>query len=81
MSLARSPKQIGSILKAHREAHQMTQTALVQKAGLRQATVSDVETGRDGSKLSTLLEILAALDLELTIKPRTKGSIDLEDIF
>jgi HTH-type transcriptional regulator/antitoxin HipB len=77
---ARSPRQIGSILRQRREAKSLTQSALAGLAGLRQATISDVESGREGSKLSTLLEILAALDLELTISERRKDTPKLEDL-
>lgn len=79
--LARSPKQIGSVLRRYRESKNMTQGELAGLAGLRQATVSDVEAGQEGSKLTTLLDILAALDLEIMISPRTRQGTDIEDIF
>jgi HTH-type transcriptional regulator/antitoxin HipB len=41
-----------------------------------------VETGLETVKLNTVMDILRALDLEVVIQPRTKGShSDIEDIF
>nr|WP_303826929.1 helix-turn-helix domain-containing protein [Asticcacaulis taihuensis] len=79
--LARSPKQLGSVLRRHRESNNMTQGELAGLAGVRQATISEVETGKEGAKLATLLNILAALDLEITISARTRYNQDFEDIF
>lgn len=80
--LARSTTQIGNIVKRQRRAAGMTQQDLAERLGVRQATVSSVEAGAGGTKLSTLLDILAALDLELTVAPRSGGTATpLEDIF
>jgi HTH-type transcriptional regulator/antitoxin HipB len=59
----------------------MTQEQLAAKVGVRQRTVSDVE--RSASvRLDTVLRTLAALDLEMVIRPRTKSSAkDIEAIF
>jgi HTH-type transcriptional regulator/antitoxin HipB len=47
----------------------------------RQATISNLEAG-EGATLETLLAVLSALDLELLVRPRTKGrASDLGDIF
>ena len=60
----------------------MNQTTLAQLSGLRQEMVSKVETGQTGVKLATLFDLLAALDLELVIRPRSKSSAaDMDDIF
>jgi len=49
---------------------------------LRQATISKLETGEPGTRLSTLFDVLTALDLELVIRPRTKSSSrDIEENF
>ena len=55
---------------------------LAEQAGLRQGTISIVEAGSNTVKLNTLLAILAALDLELLIDRRRKGSDEeIEDMF
>ena len=80
--LVRSPKQLGVALRRFRRTHDLTQTELAKRAGVRQGTVSQVETGLETVKLSTVMDLLRALDLEVVIQPRTKGShSDIEGIF
>lgn len=80
--LVRSPKQLGVALRRFRRAQSLTQTQMAERAGVRQATVSQVETGLETVKLSTVMGMLRALDLEIVVQPRTKGShSDIEDIF
>lgn len=81
-SIARSPQQVGRLIQGFRHERGLTQTQLAQLAGLRQEMISKIETGQGGVKLSTVCELLAALDLEMTIAPRSKSSTDdIEDIF
>ncbi len=81
-SIARSPQQVGRLIQGIRHERGLTQTQLAQLAGLRQEMISKIETGQSGVKLSRVCELLAALDLEMTIAPRSKSSTDdIEDIF
>jgi HTH-type transcriptional regulator/antitoxin HipB len=81
-SIARSPKQVGGLIQRFRHQRGLSQTQLAELAGLRQEMISKIETGQGGVKLSTVCEVLAALDLEMTIAPRSKSSsADIEDIF
>ena len=80
--LARDPKQIGNIIRRARKKRGLTQAQLGEKSGLWQETISMIETGHPGAKQGTILTVLAALDLEFRIVPRTKGAAtDIEDIF
>jgi HTH-type transcriptional regulator/antitoxin HipB len=80
--IARTPKHLGAIIRRARRAAGLTQAALGERAGLWQETVSRIENGNGATKLETLFDLLAALDLDLTIGPRSKGSAaDIEDIF
>jgi HTH-type transcriptional regulator/antitoxin HipB len=80
--LVRSPQQMGHVFRRQRERLKINQTTLGEISGLRQATISHVETGRAGTKIETICTLLAAMDLELFVRPRTKGSAkDIEDIF
>jgi HTH-type transcriptional regulator/antitoxin HipB len=80
--IARSPQQLGHLIQQFRRQRNLTQTELARLAGQRQEMVSKIETGQGGVKLSTVCDILAALDLEMTIGPRSKSSsMDIEDIF
>ncbi|MCA9404667.1 MAG: helix-turn-helix domain-containing protein [Candidatus Omnitrophica bacterium] len=80
--LARQPNQIGNIVRRARKKHGLSQKQLGDKAGLRQETISLIETGNPAAKLETILAILAALDLEFRIVRRSKGDVTaLEEIF
>jgi HTH-type transcriptional regulator/antitoxin HipB len=80
--LVRSPKQLGAALRRSRRAQVLTQADLASRAGVRQGTISQVENGLETVKLSTVMDILRALDLEIVIRHRTKGShSEIEDLF
>lgn len=80
--LARNPKQIGNIVRRARKRHGWSQTQLGDKAGLRQETISLIETGNPATKLDTILAVLAALELEFRMAPRSKGTNkQIEDLF
>ncbi|MDT7042848.1 helix-turn-helix domain-containing protein [Candidatus Nitronereus thalassa] len=80
--LARDPKQIGNLIRRVRKKRGFSQTQLGEKSGLRQETISLIETGNPAAKLETILNVLAALDLEFRIVPRSKGrAADIEEIF
>lgn len=80
--LARSPKQIGNIIRRTRKHRGWTQAQLADRAGLRQETISLIETGHPAAKLDTILVILAALDLEFQVVPRSKSQAStIEGIF
>ena len=80
--LARNPKQIGNAIRRARRKRGWSQTELGRKVGLRQETISLTETGNPATKLDTILAILAALDLEFHIAPRSQGTDKaIEDLF
>ena len=81
--LARSPKQLGNLIRRHRKKMGLSQTELGERAGLRQATVSVIESGNPAARLDTLLALLAALDLEFRVASRNQSSTrnSLEDLF
>ena len=80
--IGRTPKQIGAIVRRQRRQSGLTQGQLGAKIRLRQATVSKLESGEPATRLSTLLDALAALDLEIVIRPRTKAPInEIEELF
>lgn len=80
--IARTPKQIGAVLRRYRRQRELTQTELGTRMSVRQATVSKLEAGEPATQLRTLMDALAALDLELVIQPRNKTSpADIEELF
>jgi len=80
--LARTPKQIGSLVRRTRKNRGWSQSDLGSAAGLRQETISLIENGNPATKVETILAILAALDLEFRIGQRSKGQTsDIEELF
>lgn len=79
--LARSPQQIGNVIRRARKQRQMSQRELGMMARLRQETISLIENGQTDTSIETLLVILAALDLELQIIPRSKAWQAMEKLF
>ena len=80
--IVRSPKLLGVALRRHRRQLGLTQAQVATRAGMRQGTVSQVENGLETVKLRTVMDLLRALDLELVVRPRSKGSHrEIEDLF
>lgn len=80
--LARSPKQLGNLIRRQRKKMGLSQAALGEKAGVRQGTVSIIETGNPAARFDTLLALLAALDLEFRVAPRSRDAslLSIEDL-
>jgi len=79
---ARSPKQMGNLIQRARKQRGLTQTDLANLAGLRQELISRIEGGHEGTKLSSIYALFAALDLELMVDTRHgKPAKNIEDIF
>lgn len=79
---ARTAKQLGAIIRRARRNAGLTQTELGQRIGLRQATISKLEKGEPATRISTLLDALTALGLEVIIDRRGRASAkSLEDLF
>jgi HTH-type transcriptional regulator/antitoxin HipB len=80
-TIARTPLQLGNSIRERRRKLGLTQEQLAEKVGVRQRTISDVESA-GAARVDTLLRMLVALDLELLVRPRTRGSAsDIEAIF
>jgi HTH-type transcriptional regulator / antitoxin HipB len=80
--IARTTKQLGEAIRRYRRKKDLTQDALSEKVQVRQATISKLEAGEPATQLRILVDALAALDLELVVRPRSKASIaEIEDIF
>ena len=68
----RTPKQLGPVLQGYRKSRSLTQAAVGQVVGVPQSEISRLELDASGSSLSRIFKLLAALDLELVIRPRKK---------
>lgn len=80
--LARTPRDVGHALRETRRQHKLTQKQLAAASGIWQETISKVENGLASTRLETLFDLLAALDLEIVLRQRSKADpADLEKIF
>jgi HTH-type transcriptional regulator / antitoxin HipB len=78
--LIRSSRMAGLAVKRARLAQGLTQAALAAKVGIRQATISKLEAGEPATRMHILIDVLAALGMELQSMPRSTGS-EIQDIF
>ena len=71
----RAPSQLAQLLIALRRQCGLSQSVLAQKAGgISQARLSALELNPGRFTLERLLLILAALDLELVVRPRRRST-------
>lgn len=77
MSLTiRNNKEFGEAVRRARLKQNLRQVDLARKASVRQALISDLENGTTSAKLDTVIKVLAALDMDLSIIPRCKAAFD-----
>ena len=76
VKVIRSNKDLGAAIRLARKSGNLRQVDVARKASVRQALVSDIENGATTAKLDTVIRVLAALDLDLSIIPRRKTSFD-----
>jgi HTH-type transcriptional regulator/antitoxin HipB len=66
----KTPQQLGSVLQGFRKARHFSQQEVGAKAALPQPVISQLEAAAGRASVSRILKVLAALDLELVIRPR-----------
>jgi HTH-type transcriptional regulator / antitoxin HipB len=69
-----SPKVLGIVLKQQRKLKKLNQKDAGKPFNIEQTTVSSLESGAPGTRLETLFRMLAALDLEMIIRPKKPPS-------
>lgn len=79
--IVRLPRQLGALIQSARVQRAMTQQQLASLIGKYQKTISAIENGSEGTKLDTLLSVIAVLDLDLQVIPRSKDGKDIADVF
>jgi HTH-type transcriptional regulator/antitoxin HipB len=72
----RNSNDFGAVIRKARLSKKLSQVELARKASMRQALISDLENGTTSATLDTMLKILAALELDLSIGPRQKAEFD-----
>jgi HTH-type transcriptional regulator/antitoxin HipB len=66
----KTPKQLGSVLQGYRREQGLTQTDVGAKVGLAQKAISKIELAPERAGLNMIFKVLAALELELVVRPR-----------
>ncbi len=63
----RNEKQLGALIRTARKKRRWRQVDLARRASMRQPLISELENGTSSSRLDTILKVLAALDLDLSV--------------
>ena len=79
--IARTSRQIGAAIRRRRRRLGLRQGDVGSRTNLRQATISALENGESGTQLRTLINVMAALGLEMVIRERSKAGADVEDLY
>jgi HTH-type transcriptional regulator/antitoxin HipB len=74
--IIRSNKDLGAAIRLARKDKNWRQVDVARKASIRQALVSELETGATTARLDTVIRVLAALDLDLSIVSRRKTGFE-----
>ena len=74
--IIRRNEDLGAAIRLARKASNLRQIDVARKASVRQALVSDIENGATTAKLDTVIRVLAALDLDLSVIPRRTIGFD-----
>ncbi len=74
--IIRNNKDLGEAIRQARKNKALRQVDVAQKASVRQALISELENGGTTAKLDTVIRVLAALDMDLSIVPRRKAEFD-----
>ncbi len=70
----RTPQQLGSVLQGYRKDRMLTQKDAGLRVGLPQKEVSKMELDPSNTAFARIFKLLAALDLELVVRPRDKSA-------
>jgi HTH-type transcriptional regulator / antitoxin HipB len=75
----RNTKDFGEIVRLARIKKNFRQVDLARRASVRQALISELENGAVSAKLDTVIKVLSALDLDLSVVVRRKARFDPTD--
>ena len=76
--VARTPQQLGQVLRACRARRELSQSVVAEHVGIKQDTVSALETRTHASSIESLYKVLSALGLELVLRDPPVSADDKE---
>lgn len=68
--IARSASALGRALRAARQARGMTQSELAERSRTNRFSIAQLENGETTKAIEKVFDALAALELELVVRPR-----------
>jgi HTH-type transcriptional regulator / antitoxin HipB len=68
----RSPEALGRAIRSARERAGLTQAQLAERARANRYAIAVLESGHETRAIELLFDTLAALELELAVRPRAK---------
>jgi HTH-type transcriptional regulator/antitoxin HipB len=68
----RSPEALGRAIRAARERAGLTQAQLAERARANRYAIAVLESGHETRAIELLFDTLAALELELAVRPRAE---------
>lgn len=66
----KTPQQLGAVLKGFRRDSQLTQAEVGARVGLAQNAISEIESDPGRSSVARVFKLLAALEVEVVLRPR-----------
>jgi transcriptional regulator with XRE-family HTH domain len=75
-----SPHRIADLIRSARREAGLSQSELAKRVGSKQSVVSRWETGADEPRLSTLVRVLGACGLSLSLMVEEQDSVDRSQI-
>ncbi|MDX1900764.1 MAG: helix-turn-helix domain-containing protein [Gammaproteobacteria bacterium] len=70
--LIHSPKELALLVTNQRKKLKLSQTEVSKRIGIRQQTVSEFENNPENSQLTTVFDILSAVNLSVQIEAKDK---------
>ena len=74
--IIRSNHDLGAAIRLARKQQNLRQVDVARKASVRQALVSDIENGATTARLDSVMRVLSALALDLSVVPRQTTRFD-----
>lgn len=78
MMLIHSPSDLAQYFRDQRKKQGLTQVSVADEVSVRQDTVSKFELKPENVRLSTLFQLLSALDMELHVVPKEQSPTRLD---
>lgn len=73
--LAKTPRQLGAILRGYRKQRGLTQRELAGRLGWPQKAISLAETRPGAMSVERLFQLLSALEVEVTLRDQKAGNV------